>query len=186
MPAVDLAHCDLAGGEQRPQEHGHGFGAGQHGLGLDPTAKLLVQTLDGIGGPGGFPLRGIEAGKGKEPISGLLQAIGHRLAFQAPLAKEGLAAFVDFGRGIGVDHVAIILGEFVMHMLGGVGQQVAMLVNGAALDGQVVAPERHQRGLQTWSTVDDHEFGTLQATAVEILEELTPRRCALTAHVSDR
>jgi hypothetical protein len=31
-----------AGGEQRPEQHGGGFGAGQQGLGLDAALELLV------------------------------------------------------------------------------------------------------------------------------------------------
>ena len=46
FPAVDLSHLDLAGGEQRPEQHRHGIGAGQHGLGLDAAAELLVQALN--------------------------------------------------------------------------------------------------------------------------------------------
>jgi hypothetical protein len=34
LPAVDLSHRCLAGGEQRPEQHGGGFGAGQDGLSL--------------------------------------------------------------------------------------------------------------------------------------------------------
>ncbi len=35
LPAVDFVHGNLAGGEQRPEQHGGGFIAGQHGLGLE-------------------------------------------------------------------------------------------------------------------------------------------------------
>ena len=48
LPAIDLAHGDLAGGEQRPEQHGGGFGAGQHGLGVDPALEFLMQSLDRI------------------------------------------------------------------------------------------------------------------------------------------
>jgi hypothetical protein len=49
FPAVDFAHLDLPRGPQRPEQHRHGLGAGQHGLRLDAAAKLLVQTFDGVG-----------------------------------------------------------------------------------------------------------------------------------------
>lgn len=52
FPAIDLAHLDLAGSQQRPEQHRHGFGAGQHGLGLDAAAEFLVETFDGVGGSG--------------------------------------------------------------------------------------------------------------------------------------
>ena len=50
LPPVDLAHADLAGSEQRPEQHGGGVGGRQHGLRLDPSLELLVQPLDRIGG----------------------------------------------------------------------------------------------------------------------------------------
>ena len=40
-----------------------------------------------------------------------------------------------------MDHDTIILAQLLVHMFGGMGQQVAMLVNGAALDRQVLAPQ---------------------------------------------
>jgi len=52
------------------------------------------------------------------------------------------------------------------------GQEVAVLVNRAALDRQALAPERHQCSLQSRGAVDDHEFGPLQAAGVEIIKEL--------------
>ena len=52
------------------------------------------------------------------------------------------------------------------------GQEVAVLVNRAALNRQVLAPERHERGLQPWGAIDDHEFGPLQAAGIEVFEKL--------------
>jgi len=98
---------------------------------------------------------------------------------------EGLAAFLDLDRGVGVDHVAVILGQLVVHRLRGMAEKVAMLVDRAALDGQVLAPERHERGFQPWGTVDNHELRPLQAARIEIGEELAPGRLALSTHILD-
>src|SRR6516225_5079611 len=75
LPAVDLAHCYLSRGEQRPEQHGGGFGAGQDGLGFDAALELLVQALDGVRGSDRLPLAGREAGEGEQPVAGLLQAV---------------------------------------------------------------------------------------------------------------
>jgi hypothetical protein len=42
LPTVDPAHGDLTRGEERPEQHGGGLGAGQQALGLDPPLELLV------------------------------------------------------------------------------------------------------------------------------------------------
>ena len=42
LPAIDLAHVDLAGSQQRPEQHGSRVRRRQHGLRLDPALELLV------------------------------------------------------------------------------------------------------------------------------------------------
>ena len=49
LPTIDLAHGDLTGGEQCPEQHGGGLRRGQHRLCLDAALELLVQPLDRIG-----------------------------------------------------------------------------------------------------------------------------------------
>src|SRR6059058_5003697 len=39
LPTIDLAHVDLTGGEQRPEQHGRGVCGRQHGLRLDPSLE---------------------------------------------------------------------------------------------------------------------------------------------------
>jgi hypothetical protein len=48
LPAIDLAHIDLTGSEQRPEQHCRRICRWQHGLGFDPPLELFVQTLDRI------------------------------------------------------------------------------------------------------------------------------------------
>ena len=64
------AHDDPAGGEQSPEQHGGGFGAGQDGLGLDAALELLMQALDGVRGADRLQLARREAGEGKQPVAG--------------------------------------------------------------------------------------------------------------------
>jgi len=66
-----------------------------------------------------------------------------------------------------------------MHMLRSMGQQVALLVNGAALDRQVVTPERHERGFEPGCPINDHELGALKPSGVEVFKKLAPRCSAL-------
>ena len=49
LPSVHLAHGDLTGGDQGPEQHGGRLRRRQHGLRLDAALELLVQPLDGIG-----------------------------------------------------------------------------------------------------------------------------------------
>jgi hypothetical protein len=76
LPAVHLAHRDLAGNQQSPKQHGRGFRGRQHGLRLDPSLELLLQSLDRIRRADRFPLAFREAREGE----GLFQAVGDGLA----------------------------------------------------------------------------------------------------------
>jgi len=58
VPAVDAAQGDLTAGEQRPEQHAGGLGAGQQALCLDAPLELFVQALDGVGRANRFPLLG--------------------------------------------------------------------------------------------------------------------------------
>ena len=42
LPTINLAHVDLAGGEQRPEQHGCGLCGRQHGLVLATSAFILA------------------------------------------------------------------------------------------------------------------------------------------------
>ena len=79
-----------------------------------------------------------------QPVSrqsqGFLEAIGDGPALQAPLAEKRLAPLPDRSRGVGVDHVPVAFGQLVVHVLRGMSQKVAVLVNRAALDRQILAP----------------------------------------------
>ena len=59
------------------------------------------------------------------------------------------------------------------------GEQVAVLVHGAALDRQFRPPERHERGLEPRRAVDDHELRPLQTPGIEVGEECARPRCFL-------
>jgi hypothetical protein len=39
-----------------------------------------------------------QPGKGEEPITGFLEAVGHRLAFEPPFADKSPSALLDFRR----------------------------------------------------------------------------------------
>ena len=98
-----------------------------------------------------------QPGEGEEPITGLLEAVGHRLAFEPPFADEGPPARLDFRRRGGVDHVVVVGRDLLMQPLGCVGEQVAVLVDRAAL-GRHVAPEGGQRLLQPGPAVDNQKL----------------------------
>ena len=60
-----------------------------------------------------------------------------------------------------------------------------MLVNRAALDWQVIAPERDKGGLQSGCANDDNKFRLFQAARIEITEEHAPCGFAFPAHILD-
>src|SRR5512133_4076857 len=69
-----------------------------------------------------------------------------------------------------------------MQALGCVSEQVAMLVDRAAL-GRHVAPEGGQGLLQPSATVDDQKLWLAQPALDEIVENGAPRRARLAAHI---
>ena len=119
-----------------------------------------------------------------------LEAVGDRPAFQPPLAEEGLAPALDLRGRFSVDHVAVILGQFIVQPLRRMREKIAVLVNRAALDGRV-GPEPGQRRLQPGCAVardarrwrDDDEAGRTQTARARVLGERSPGGGRLAAHV---
>src|ERR1700751_6033653 len=116
-------------------------------LGLDAALELLMEPFDRVGGAHALPLAARQSGEGKEPITGLLEAVGYRLAFEPSFAQKSPAPVLDLDGGSGVNHVVVVRRDLVVQPLGRVGEQVAVLMDGAAL-GRHIAPERGQRLLQ--------------------------------------
>jgi hypothetical protein len=87
VPAVDPAQGDLAAGEQGPEQHAGGLGAGQQALRLDPALERLVPPFDGVRRPDRCPLVGWVAQEGEQVRPGLLQAGGDGRALQSPFGS---------------------------------------------------------------------------------------------------
>ena len=49
-------------------------------------------VVDLIRGARTLPLADGQPGEGEQPVTGLLEAVGHRLAFEPPFADEGVSA----------------------------------------------------------------------------------------------
>jgi len=64
--------------------------------------------LDCIGGARALPLAGVQPGKGEEPVTGFLEAVGHCLAFEPPFADEGPPALLDLRGRDRVDHIGVV------------------------------------------------------------------------------
>jgi hypothetical protein len=103
-------------------------------------------------------LRRVEPSEGEQPRPCFFKAVGHRPTLEPPLAEERLAPLLNLGGGVGVDHIPIVLSQLVLHVFRGMGQEIAVFVNCAALDRQVLAPQRHEGGLEARSAVNDHEL----------------------------
>src|SRR6266542_2889416 len=158
---------------------------GSHRLRLDPSLELFVQTLDRIGGPGAAPLARRQPREGEEAIAGFFEAIGHRPTLEPPLADEGLAAALDLCRCRGVNHVRVVGGDLLVQTLGRMGEQVPVLVHGAALDRHAI-PDRGDGPLQSLPAIHDQQLRPAQATTDEIIENTAPGFAALPTHALDR
>src|SRR5438105_10592787 len=147
------------------------------------TVWVLIRRLNSswsrsIRGASALPLAGRQPGEGEEPITGLLEAVGYCLAFEPPFAKEGAAALFDLGWRGGVNHVVVVGRDLVVQPRGRVGQQVAMLVDGAAL-GRHIAPQRGQRLLQPSPAIDNQELRRAQPALDKGDEDGPPTLAAL-------
>jgi hypothetical protein len=67
-----------------------------------------MEPFDRIGGARALPLAERQPGKREEPITGFLEAVGHRLAFEPPFADESPSSLLDFRSRGGVDHIVVI------------------------------------------------------------------------------
>ncbi len=106
--SVDLAHGDLAGRQQRPEQHRGGFGRWQHGLRPDAPLERLLQPLDRTGRTRRVPSAFGQAAEGEPIRPCLLQAVGNGAACQAPFAQKGAPLGLDFlGRRAAACVVAI-------------------------------------------------------------------------------
>jgi hypothetical protein len=85
--------------------------------------------------------------RSEQLVAGFFKAVRDGRAFQPPLADEGFASRLDFRLRRGVNHVRVVGRDFLVQPLGRVRQQVAVLVNRAALDGNI-RPQAGQRRLQ--------------------------------------
>jgi hypothetical protein len=93
-------------------------------------------------------LRRVEPSEGEQPRPCFFKAVGHHPTLEPPLAEERLAAALHLRCGVGADHVPVVLSQLVLHVLRGVGQEIAVVANRAALDRQVAAPQRNERGFE--------------------------------------
>src|ERR1700704_2644763 len=73
------------------------------------------------------------AGEGEQAFPSLFQAVGDSAVLEPPFADEGLAANLYLLGCRRVDHVVVVRGDLVMQPLGGMGEQVPVLVDRTAL-----------------------------------------------------
>ena len=106
----------------------------QHSLGLDPEAEFVVRALEAVGRSGRFPLRGIEAGVGDQPVCGPVSAISGRVELQPPFSQKRFPVFREICFDRCVDHAAAILCQLAMYELGRMVEQVEVLAHCAALN----------------------------------------------------
>ena len=114
-----------------------------------------------------------QASEGEQGVAGLLEAVGDGAVPEPPLADEGLAPLFDLLGRRGVDHVGVVGGDLLVQALGRVGEQVAMLMNRAALKRHAV-PDGGDRLLQPRCAVDDQELRPAQVAGDQVVENRTP------------
>src|ERR1700692_2508720 len=87
---------------------------------------------------------------------------------QPPFSDEGLAARRDLLRRRRIDHVVVIRGDLVVQALRGMGEQVSVLVDRAALHRHCV-PDGGNGLVEPRRAIDDEELGAPQPALDEKL-----------------
>jgi hypothetical protein len=94
--SVHLAHCDLTGRQQSPNN--------MAAVSVSTVWVLVRRFADR------FPLAFREPREGEQLVARFLQAIGDRTAFQPPFVDQRLALRLDLQLRAGVDHIVVIGG----------------------------------------------------------------------------
>src|SRR5260221_4342439 len=121
----------------------------------------------------------------EEPIAGFFQAVGHGSVLEPPLADEGFAARFDLFSRCRIDHSVVVVGDFLMQALGGVREEITVLMHGAPLHRHAI-PNGGNRALKPRAAIDDEQLGPPQAALDEIIEHGAPSLGTLAAHLLDR
>src|SRR4029453_2023165 len=114
----------------------------------------------------------------------VLKACGAGPVLKPALADEGFAARFDLFALCRVDHIFVVGADLVMQALGGVREEITVLMNGAPLHRHAI-PNGGNRALKPRAAIDDEELGPPQAALDEIIEHSAPSLGALTAHLLD-
>ncbi len=72
------------------------------------------------------------AGEGEQACADLFQAVHHGTAIQSPFGQGQPALAHHLGASLGIDHVVIVGGDFLVRHLRRMSEQIAMLMRGAA------------------------------------------------------
>ena len=87
-------------------------------------------------------------------------------------SEKCLAASCDLLRRRGIDHVVVIRGDLVVQALRGMGEQVSVLVDRAALHRNAV-PDGGNGLIEPRRAIDDEKLGTPEPTIDEIVQSRT-------------
>ena len=108
-----------------------------------------------------------EAREGEQSISRFLQAVGDGATFKPPFSKEDFSLGLDLLPGVGVNYVVVVGRHFLVQAVRRVGEQVAVLVHGAALDRRL-RPKRRKRLIEAGAAIDDNEFWSSQSLSQKV------------------
>jgi len=122
-------------------------------LGLRTPAELTVDSLDHVRRAERLPLALGEAGEGQQFLAGLFETRGNLRQKLAPLAEEGVVRLVSERGTLGVGDGTVVALQFLLAVLGRLGQQVLQFVVRASLD-EHVRPGLPDRAAQSLVPVE--------------------------------
>ena len=119
-----------------PEEHGDGLGTGEDGLVLIRRRNSSLRCSMALVVPTDLHWAGSRRVKQKSR-----SPAASRLWARHSTSQEGLTGCLHLRGATGIDHVPVLAAQLPMEVLGSMGQQVAVLVNGAVRPWQAFTPE---------------------------------------------
>src|SRR3989337_361848 len=173
LPSANPLHLNMASEQQSKEQQFCRLSIGKRTLGLNPSAKLPIQTFNNISGPKRLPLALREAIKGQQLFPSLIEALGRLRGKLRPFCNKftiGLAGSLQRGR---IDDPVVVCLNFLNGMFRNVFLNISKLMYSTALNRHARPLGLHSRA-KTFIPICDAQTRPPQTTGNQSGNYATP------------